>query len=82
MHTRSREQLRGLLSDLSVSQAQAFAADQASAGSEEQTVAIEKGCARGDEGCGKRCAGDSAACVELIDPCLGEIGVVGLGFGT
>ena len=30
------------------------------------------------EGCGKRGAGDSAARIESVDPCLGEIGVVGL----
>ncbi len=75
---RSRKRLRGFLSDLAVSEAEAVAAYQAPAGCEEQAVAIEEGCAMGHEGCGKRRAGDSRARIELVDPRLGEIGVAGL----
>ena len=74
--TRSRKRLVG--AHFAVSEAEAFAADETPAGGEEQAVAIEKGCALGHEGCGKRGAGDSAARIESVDPCLGEIGVAGL----
>ena len=77
---RSRKRLVG--AHFAVAEAEAGAADEAPAGGEEQAVAIEKGCALGHERCGKRCAGDSAARVESVDPCLGKIGVAGLGVRT
>ena len=62
---------------MSVAEAEAFAADELSAGCEQQAVAIEKGCAMSHEGCGKRGVIDALMGVELVDPCLGEIGVAG-----
>ena len=34
------------------------------------------------EGWGKRRAGDCASSIKLVDPCLGEIGIAGLGWCT
>ena len=71
-----------MLSDFAVSESEAFAAYEASAGGEEQAVAIQEGCAMSHEGWWKRSASDTASRIEVVDPSLGQVSVAGFFLGT